>query len=314
MSAAEPSMSGWRGFWLAPTDGTAAGLLRITLGAVMLTNAVSVLVDLPRYYSDEGILPWRHIARRVDANFSLISLAPTDDTWIAALGVAFVVASLALVLGVLPRLSAVLVWLLHLTFAVRNPYLFNGGDRLIGILAALIIFAPIDRRFTLWVPAFWRRQLAVTTSTVLSLRVIQIQVAWVYMLTGIYKAISDAWIEGYAMHIVFRHAAFARWPIDIDNFLVVFFAWSTVALEVLFPLVFFRRLRPFILVGGVLLHAGIEIVMLIPVFSWVMMASYVAYVPDDECRRWLGRIGAAGRRLLGRSGRPDPQYVRAPGS
>ena len=61
----------------------------------------------------------------------------------------------------------------------------------------------------------------------------------------------------------------------------------TFLVEIGFPfLVWFPRLRPFMLVGAILLHTGIATFMGLTVFSIFMMVLLMSYIPPAVVRRW----------------------------
>ena len=304
MSSSEPTGGRWRAFWASPSDGAAAALLRVLVGSFMFCNALSILVNIDRYFSEEGILPWQRVANRIGSDVSLIGFAPTNDAWVSSLAVTLLVASVGMIFGCLPRLSTSVAWVIQLSFALRNPYLFNGGDRVTGLLCFFLIFAPIDRYWVAYVPRFRLRQIANIAATTLALRLIQLQIAWVYFNTGLHKLMSVPWQDGYAMRLVMRHAQFARWPADIDSVILKLATWGTIAFEVLFPLILIPRLRRPVLIAGLLFHLGIEVTMLIPSFSIAMLVGYAAFVPDDLARRWLLWLAGGWQRLGARLHRP----------
>ncbi|TPV96068.1 MAG: hypothetical protein B7733_06800 [Myxococcales bacterium FL481] len=281
---------GWTEFWVPASTGASAGLLRVAVGLVALWNAVAVCANFDRYFSDSGMMPWAQLEGRVASKWTLFAIAPTNDAWGWTLAAAQVVVAVTLLIGALPRASAAAAWILALSFAWRNQYLPNGGDMLLGILLFLLIFAPIDRQLVVYVPRWRRRQMRRFPANGLVLRVISIQFAWVYFVTGLHKLWSPAWQEGYAMRLVLRHTAFARWPTDIDSVVLTLSTWAILAFEVLFPLVFVPRLRRYFLIAGLVFHAGIEATMLIPTFSVMMAVSYLAFVPDAVSQPWIDAV------------------------
>lgn len=51
-------------------------------------------------------------------------------------------------------------------------------------------------------------------------------------------------------------------------------------------LVWFKKYRPWMLLAGIGFHIGIDIMMVIPIFSYAMIAAYPAFLNDGETR-WL---------------------------
>lgn len=69
----------------------------------------------------------------------------------------------------------------------------------------------------------------------------------------------------------------------------VFFAWATTILE--FALAFglvFRKSRPWVVIGGFMLHIGIALTLAVTYFSFKMMAALFACVPPNWVHRVVG--------------------------
>ena len=69
------------------------------------------------------------------------------------------------------------------------------------------------------------------------------------------------------------------------------FTWSTLAVEAAIPLlVWNRRTRPYVLVFGAGLHLSIDLTLRTGFFSWIVLASYVSFVPPETAERILRRF------------------------
>ena len=75
--------------------------------------------------------------------------------------------------------------------------------------------------------------------------------------------------------------------------LVNLLTWSTIAVEVaLALLVWSRRLRPWVLGCGVLLHLGIELTMTVGFLGPATMVAYLAFLSPEAVAGFLSRLGA----------------------
>jgi hypothetical protein len=279
------------GFFTAPTDGSAAGVFRIAFGLLSLSNVAWVALNLERWFSEGGVT----MMRLGHPRSSIFGFAP-DASWMGWLHAGGLgLGSLLLILGLFPRLGAFLVFLLHTSLQHRTPMILNSGDRLFAIIAFLAMFAPLGHRFGL--ESLWRarRGRPAPPATLVGQRLIQIQIAYVYANTSISKAMNERWIHGRAMRDVLASPVFAEWPTWIDFWPLVFaMTWGALAFELSFPtLVWFRRFRPWLLLAGVGFHLMIDVLMIIPMFSWIMIVSYAAFLDDDLVRRALARLGIA---------------------
>ncbi len=114
------------------------------------------------------------------------------------------------------------------------------------------------------------------------------QVALVYLSSGLYKFAYPMWRDGTAVHWAMNLNAFHRfpWPLPVAAApLEAFLSWGTLLFELTFwLLVIFRRTRPFALIGGVALHAGLFASMELGPFSFLMVASYVCYLDPQRTK------------------------------
>jgi hypothetical protein len=135
-------------------------------------------------------------------------------------------------------------------------------------------------------------------------RMIQIQASVLYFATFYYKSQGPWWINGTAFHYASRLLEFQHFPMPVIQNLYVLRAltWSTLLIEFsLGVLVWFRDLRYPVLLAGLCLHMGIEYAMVIPLFEWASVSTYVTFIyPEDLSRAgaWLrNRIGPRPREL-----------------
>lgn len=280
-------------FWTAGTTGARAGLFRIALGLLSLPTAFELLVNRERYFADDGALPWGIALRDERVRFSLIALAPHSHGLLLALGVAMLVAGVTLALGIAPRASALVACVCHASFAARNPYVMNGGDRLFAILLGLAVLVPLSQRWS--VSSFWRARRGASPARAPSgwgLGLVQLQVAWMYGLTGFSKLAQESWRTGRMMGEVFASPVYAEWPVVIEwrPFLLAM-SFGVLAFECLFPVaIWWRRTRLPWLAAGVALHVGIDLFMVIPLFSAATLVSYTAFLTDEEVERAVAKV------------------------
>ena len=76
------------------------------------------------------------------------------------------------------------------------------------------------------------------------------------------------------------------------------FTWGTLAVEGAIPLlVWNRRTRPWVLAAGAALHLSIDLTLRTGFFTWIVLASYVSFVPPERAERILRRFGLRRHRL-----------------
>jgi Vitamin K-dependent gamma-carboxylase len=134
------------------------------------------------------------------------------------------------------------------------------------------------------------------------LRLIRLQVGLIYLSTGIRKLYSEHWRDGSAIHYVLSTNVYQRFPHDLPLRLepiATLLTYIVLVWEVGFLFaVLWRPTRRLVLVLGVLLHLGMQAMIEIGPFAWVMLASYAAFlepstVPALPRRAWnvVTRLG-----------------------
>ena len=122
------------------------------------------------------------------------------------------------------------------------------------------------------------------------------QVAVIYGSTGLYKLAYPVWRDGSGVHWAINLNVFHRLPWAIPPEAATWVAlasWGTLAFELSFPvLVIVRRLRPWALAGGIALHLGLWAALELGPFSWVMVATYIAFVDPDTTARQFGAMAS----------------------
>jgi hypothetical protein len=272
-------------FFFLPVHATPIALLRIAFGLISLVSAMMLLADL------DPLLGWL----RVDPNgeigwWQFWPDAPTAA--VAAMGWGLVASSLLMTLGCFARASTWAVFFLTLALQRYNPAAFNGGDFIMrGIPLMGLALAPTGAYLSI---DAWRRHQAGSTAPLVSpwtLRFIQLHVSLGYILTVLLKLRGDTWLGGSAIWYATGIEELTRF--DIPSWLAAppvgaVLAWTTLAIELGVGIgVWFRRTRPWVLILGVVLHLGIALVFEIGFFSFVMIASYLAFLPNRASLRSL---------------------------
>jgi hypothetical protein len=207
-----------------------------------------------------------------------------------------IAASGCFALGIATRWAAAIAYVGVVSLYNRNPWLMNAGDHLLCILCFLSIFAPLSLRWSL---SAWLRERRGAPppppAPVFFLAVIKLEIVYIYLASFGHKISNAAWRSGDAVSLILDSSRFAGEPGGIGSPLALrAFTWGTLLVEGAFALVLVKRFRPWVLAAGAALHLSIEALMRIPMFTAVMLVSYLALLDDDEARR-LGRLARLGR-------------------
>ncbi len=315
MAARTPSHARLVERWLVDffgerVTGESAALLRVAYGVLACWEAAAVWMNLGRYDAVDGLVPYDLVKNDPYAWMSLFSLAPGSPIVLYGHAIAFTIASALVLVGAMPRVMSLVLCYVSISLQFRNPFILNSGDRLFQITAGLMTLMPLGHRFS--VDAWLRGARGLPAPPALSIygqRLLQLEVAYVYLSSCIAKVMNPRWLHGIALRDVLASPVYAEWPRYFDFFpVVVALTWMTLAFELTFPLlVWFKRWRPWMILWGIAFHVGIDALMIIPVFSAMMIVCYAAFLSDEETR-WLVDRGlrAIGRGVRARSERRDP--------
>lgn len=293
-------MSAWTRFWFAPTPTSTLGLVRICFGLLAFAWTVTLTPDLSAFFTGGGVFPAQIQGPGVWGALGLVS-----SGWaVIAVYAALLLAALALAVGWHTRVAAAVVFLGLLAFQRRDPWVFNGGDGLLRIIAFYLMLAPagaalsLDRRRRHPDPdSFWE----FPARAPWALRLMQIQLSVVY-LAGVWDKVQGmAWNNGTAVSYALRVQDLAGLPVPAflshDPVVVNILTYGTLATELaLGILVWNRRLRPWVLLLGVGLHLSIGWAIRVGFFGLGMFVLYVAFVDPDWAARRILAVRARRRR------------------
>ncbi|HMN30030.1 MAG TPA: HTTM domain-containing protein [Caldilineaceae bacterium] len=182
-------------YWFGEVDSRPLSPFRICFGALLLKNALYSIPLAQLFYSDEGIVPraqfWADPTQLSSAHFSLLNYLPT--TWMAILFfVVWAIISLSFLVGYQTRWMAVLTFLWKLSILHRNPFPLSGADHVMTVLSFWMTFLLLNHYYSVdgWLARHRGQAASATmphTTYAFPLRVIQIQVALIYVLTSYYK-------------------------------------------------------------------------------------------------------------------------------
>jgi hypothetical protein len=290
----------WSQFWFREADSRTLGLMRIVLGVVLVVPHVAMWGDLELLYGNTGVVSVDLLAESRgwgaglrDLFWQLSEPLPLQGLWLVGL-----VAHVAVLLGVRSRLAlglslAVQVWFYH-----RNSWCQHGGDRVLRMATMYMLVAPAGAAWS-WDAWRGRGRAAVP---VLAQRLVQLQLCLIYMHSGWVKSKGGTWHRGEALHYALANRQYQRMPELLDallpsplvQLLCQLGTWITLAWEAGFGLLMlWAPTRVVGLLVGVLVHGGIFATMMVGSFSFVMLWSYLAFLPDG----WVERLHALRARL-----------------
>ncbi len=295
----------WRTFWFRPQPAYTLGLIRMAFGALAIGWAVSLLPDLYALFGRHGVEPQQ---RESAYQWSVFAIWTSDHAlligWILLL-----VSAVALMLGWHSRLAALTVFVLILSFEHRDPWAFNTGDLAVRIEALFLAISPCGAALSLdqvrGAGKFWSAQ----RRPQWPVRLMQVQLSLIYLGSVQAKLNGNAWPQGTAVSYALRLQDMLLLPtphwFTTSALLMNVVTWGTLAIELSVGiLVWNRRLRPWVLASGVVMHTMIMITIAVGFFTLAVFVLYLAFVPPELVERLPRSAKDIARKLVAALARP----------
>jgi hypothetical protein len=185
------------------------------------------------------------------------------------------------------RLMTILVFIFWMNFLTRTSVINTGGEVLVGLFLFYLIFIgktkSKDRNI-------WMLQNALNNTFLFA---IVIQFLSVYIISTWWKLQDPGWMSGLAV----LHASnidtysFANFGGFLDQhlWLAKLITFSSILYQALFPiLIWSKKIKPYLLIAGVLFHLGIAIFMGIFSFGLIMILSYAIFLNEKQIE-WIAK-------------------------
>ena len=272
----------WVEAWSAGIPPHSYALLRITLGVMGLLSLAG-LTPVDMFWPLDGLTPIPSSGPRA---WIFAHGLGTEAGWAMFLGLILVF--VAVTVGFFSN-GAVLTAFIGLVAQDHwNHIPLSSAHQVMIVLLFCLIWADSGRVWSL--DARWMKPAAADPDLVpiWPLQLMRCQIAVIYLSSGLWKISYPMWRDGSAVHWALSLNAFHRfpWPVPVDWALfIALVTWGTVLFELLFPvLVFFRVTRTPTLIAGIGLHIGLWATLELGPFSFLMIASYIAFLDPVRIR------------------------------
>lgn len=309
----------WEHFWFENVPSEVFAFVRIAVGAAGFVSLIGA-TPVEMFWSPDGIapLPGGGLNFRgyiLDSGLGLV----TGWTLFLVLFVSFICMTTGLFTS-----AAVMICFVGSLLQMRwNALPLTSGHGLLVNVLFYLIWADCGSRLSIDERRSRRRHRDLPISpTVVSattneprnptqpiwpLRLIQTQVAMIYAASGLFKLLQPMWRDGSAVYYTTGQNIYGRifhvYPLPTDfAWALTMLTYATVLWEISFPLLLLNRsTRRVALATGVAMHLGIWATMEVGPFTWMVLASYAAFLSPQTARRlsrrtWRG-VGTQRERI-----------------
>jgi hypothetical protein len=321
-------------YWFGYGSPVTLGLMRIFIGIAVFLNLLITFAGFDDWYTEHGYVPqsavehysgylprdyWFFGPHTLPFTFPRLNLLSmvTDSRITFAFWVITLIACLTMTLGLWSRLSAIVLAIGIISIHHRNAIILHGGDTLQRIAVMYMALAPCGKACSLDRLIGLGRQKIKPGPVLVSMwpqRLITFNLALVYFTTVWHKWGGSLWRNGTATWFPARLNEFKRfWVPDFVNQLpmVKFTTYGTLATELaMATLVFYKPLRKWVLLAGLLMHGYIEYSMNIPLFSLTICSLYITFYEGEEVTAWALRMGQRLKRLSLRVLLPEQSQLK----
>lgn len=288
------------------------GVFRLIFGFLIFVNLCMIGVFFSDWFTETGYVPLE-LAKIWNGNdmFTSVFWGVTDPRVSLAIYVVTALAALFTSLGLFTRVSSILLAVGLVSIHHRNPIILHGGDTLMRVTAIYLAVSPCGAAVSLDRLRRLRKNPG-EPLPMISLwpqRLLQFQWALMYFTTAWAKAYGNLWRDGTATWYPPRLTEFTRFPvpdfIDRAPFMQVL-TYGTLIVELaLATLIFSKPYRKWVVLGGVLLHLGIEYRLNIPLFAFLCITGYINFYSGEEVAAAWDRIRARFRRVAPAAQKPE---------
>ncbi len=289
----------WKTFWFQPQTPEPVALFRILIGFLILQIlTVSIGGEFLNWYGAHSIVQ-NETSRRFfwnsEPRFDLLLAFPTDGS-MQMYFYSVIVAAICMTFGFCTRVSCIYVALALVSMHHHNPFNINGGDAFVRLMSFYLCFSNCGDYFSIdrWLAEKRTKgPLPVVAKPAWALRMMQVQLAIVYLHTFACKVNGIQWWDGTAVYFATRLEDLMRMRMPLfDSMLFCqFLSWYTLVVEfAMFTLVWIKEVRYYVLVSAVILHLGIDLAINLPVFEWAFIFALITFVEPEDLRKVLDRI------------------------
>ena len=301
----------WSQIWFQPRPTTPLEIARIGVGSAILFHYGMATPFLFVFWGDTDWMPRDVALMYLDGPWmqSVFFYFSAPWQWIA-FHIFFLLCCAAFVVGWRTSWVKWIVLVGHISYDYRNLTLSYGAESIAACLLFILCLAPVGRAMSLdrvrAVRAAKRANLEATLPPYTGpwagacTRLMQIQMAVLFLYSGIEKIRGDEWWSGDALWWAFTTTEFYHDPLLAlfaqQYWLVTVGTYASIVIEIAFPfLIWQRATRPYLLAAAIFLHVSFAVLLGLVYFSFIMSMGHMSFLRPE----WLHSLGAWWKRKIG---------------
>jgi len=282
--------------WLTQIDVLPLCTFRIIFGLILVLWYTDLAPDINLLFTDDGLYPRELILAHRNAHLLSLMDWASHPAGAAVFFCAGFTCAFLLLVGWRTRFMAVANFIFIASIQHRNPLLWDGADTAIRVFSFWLMFCPSGRVWSIDAIRAARKGASLSRFALApGLRILQLQLAFIYLITAWGKLHGLMWLNGTALYYSFHLGpAWDRqlaYRFAASSTLILLGTVGTLLFEILFlPMVFSPwwqpRLKAVALICGTMFHLLIAFTLKIGWFSYVMVACYVLFFEPN----WIENI------------------------
>ena len=298
-------------YWYGTEPPQALCVFRILLGFYFLIGWLSILPRVELYYSVEGMaFPYMDAPEGASNNLRdvLANLVQPAPVWVAWLLYGLMLTLIVLIIVGWWTRSALLLFSVMYSYywLLQLHSLQSSFDRLLFVITVMLAMGECDAVYSLraWIRKM-RGERSVELIPIWPARLITMQIAFMYVGTGIYKIMTPAWAGGDMLIYSFQGdwaspVAFQILQLPLSKGVYDFVILMTILLELWAPfLLFHQTWQKLFFVLGFFFHLSISLTLNIWPFM-IMPLTYILFVEPSAFKQFCDQVAAKWQRPANR--------------
>ena len=281
-----------KAWFLKDTPAIPLDIFRILAGVLSVTYFYSLISDVTDFSSGNGLLNHEFLLEHWEfLRINLIQPGLGDSFFYIIFSIALLLSVSGLILGIRPRLSSFLLFIISVTTQRWNFAVMYVDDATMHLVFFWLIFLPVGNTLTAGSQmkmdrAAFQKWKEIRVSS-FALNCFLLNICWLYFFAGIMKLATPMWNEGFAMYPIMqipiaRMAEF--W--GPEHYTVLSYAtYISLASEIILPFLLLSprgsMLKKAGLVTGLVFHLGIIATLRIPFANIALIAALVLFFREE---------------------------------